>query len=93
MSHRKFSDRDGRRWEVRVTSKADWHFEPIMGNPEPPRRGAPPLYAGDDPFELSEMELQSILGAATPKETGPRTSPFGDAYEAPKKKSPFLDDQ
>ena len=106
MSHRKFSDRQGRRWQVKVTSKADWLFEPIMGNPGPARRGEPPHYAGDDPFELSELELQSILGDASPTESGPKASPFGhddrtpgkkspflDDYETPKKKSPFLDDR
>ncbi|MCG8469566.1 MAG: hypothetical protein MJB57_15400 [Gemmatimonadetes bacterium] len=104
MSHRKFSDRTGQRWEVRVTSKAEWRFEPIMGNPGPPRRGAPPLYAGDDPFEMSEMELQQTLADATPAPAAPggpllgrdgtaaeRKTPFGDVYESPKSESPFGD--
>ncbi len=93
MSHRKFSDRDGNRWEVRISSKADWCFEPVPGNPSASRRVRPPLYAGEDPFELSEQELQSILGDATEEARSTRPSPFGD-YEAPKKKkSPFLDDR
>ncbi len=96
MSHRKFSDRQGNRWEVRVASRSEWRFEPLRGNPGRPHRVRPPLYAGDDPFELSEQELRSILGAATPEAgTGrgtPRTSPFGEAYEPSRKKSPFLDD-
>lgn len=95
MSHRKFSDRRGNRWEVRVASRSEWRFEPLPGNPGTPNRVRPPLYAGDDPFELSEQELQSILGAATPEtrtDRGtPRASPFGD-YEPRRKKSPFLDD-
>ncbi|MYE33309.1 MAG: hypothetical protein F4X23_00450 [Gemmatimonadales bacterium] len=96
MSHRKFADRDGTRWEVRVSSKHEWRFDPVPGNPRAPRRARPPLYAGDDPFELSERELQSILGNATPnpkagRET-PDASPFGDVYEPRRKKSPFLDD-
>lgn len=103
MSHRKFSDRGGRAWEVRVRSKREWGFEPVGGNPEPRRSGSPPLYAGDDPFELSEQELQRILDDARPEAGGPgsspsgdgggtKTSPFGDDYEAPKKASPFKDD-
>lgn len=88
MSHRKFADRDGTRWAVRVSSKHEWRFEPVPGNPRAPRRARPPLYAGDDPFELSERELQTILG------TGTRVA--GQAGRAiplpPKKKSPFLDD-
>jgi len=96
VSHRKFSDRRGNRWEVRVASRSEWRFEPLPGNPGTPHRVHPPLYAGDDPFELSEQELQSILGAATPEARtdrgGPRASPFGEAYEPRRKKSPFLDD-
>ena len=96
MSHRKFSDRRGNRWEVRVASRSEWRFEPLSGNPGTPYRVRPPLYAGDDPFELSERELRSILGNATPnpkadRET-PDASPFGDVYEPRRKKSPFLDD-
>ena len=67
MSHRKFSDRGGSRWEIRVSSRAEWTFEPLPGNPNPPCRVRPPLYAGDDPFELSEQELQTIFGGATPE--------------------------
>lgn len=103
MSHRKFLDRDGTRWEVRVSSKHEWRFEPVPGNPRAPRRARPPLYAGDDPFELSERELQTILAGGTQapgargpgsREPGeaPRASPFGDTHRPPKKKSPFLDD-
>ncbi len=93
MSHRKFSDRIGNRWEVRVSSKSDWKFEPVLGNPNSTRRIRPPLYAGDDPYELSEEELQEILGEVAPKEVAARKSPFGGSYEPAKKKSPFLDDQ
>ena len=103
MSHRKFADRDGTRWQVRVSSKHEWRFEPVPGNPRAPRRARPPLYAGDDPFEISERELQTILagGGRAPGTRGtdtrgpgetPRASPFGDFPSAPKKKSPFLDD-
>ncbi|WP_419948991.1 hypothetical protein [Candidatus Palauibacter sp.] len=96
MSHRKFSDRRGNRWEIRVSSRAEWRFEPLPGNPNPPHRVRPPLYAGDDPFELSDQELQTILGSATPdpraERKTPGASPFGDDYRPPPKKSPFLDD-
>ena len=96
MSHRKFSDRGGNRWEIRVSSRAEWRFEPLPGNPNPPCRVHPPLYAGDDPFELSEQELQAIFGGATTEiraqSKGSGASPFGDVYKPPTKKSPFLDD-
>ena len=79
-----------------MTSRSEWRFEPLRGNPGTPHRVRPPLYTGDDPFELSEQELQAILGAATP-EAGtdrgtPGASPFGEVYEPRRKKSPFLDD-
>ncbi|WP_419164270.1 hypothetical protein [Candidatus Palauibacter sp.] len=98
MSHRNFYDRQRNRWEVRVSSRAEWRFEPLPGNPNPPRLVRPPLYAGDDPFELSEQELQTIFGTATPEaraeKKAQRASPFGDAYEPQPhtRKSPFLDD-
>lgn len=99
MSHRRFADRDGTRWEVRVASKHEWRFEPVPGNPRAPRRARPPLYAGNDPFELSERELRTILAGGA-RETGRAgqtgdargVSPFGDTHRAPEKKSPFLDD-
>lgn len=78
-----------------MASRSEWRFEPLPGNPGAPRRVRPPLYAGDDPFELSEQELQSILGNATPEAKGrgtPGASPFGDVHEPHKKKSPFIDD-
>ena len=97
MSHRKFADRDGTHWEVRVSSKHEWRFEPVPGNPRAPRRARPPLYAGDDPFELSERELRTILGTGTRDpgrssagDTSP-TSPFGDVHRTLEKKSPFGD--
>ena len=96
MSHRKFSDRGGHRWEIRVSSRTEWRFEPLPGNPNPAHRVRPPLYAGDDPFELSEQELQTIFGSATPETRAQRKpqgrSPFGDVHKPPAKKSPFLDD-
>ncbi len=79
-----------------MTSRSEWRFEPLRGNPDPPQRVRPPLYAGDDPFELSEQELQAILGDATPEARTDRgtsgASPFGEVYEPRRKKSPFLDD-
>ena len=79
-----------------MTSRSEWRFEPLRGNPGTPHRVRPPLYTGDDPFELSEQELQAILGDATPEartDRGTRgASPFGGVYEPRRKKSPFLDD-
>ena len=92
MSNRRFSDGQRKRWEVQVTSKSEWQFKPIGGNNASARRVRPPLYAGDDPFELSEQELQKILGDSTIQPMSSKPSPFGDDYVPPKKKSLFLDD-
>jgi len=77
MAERRFVDRDGRRWAVRVRSRHEWEFEPVEGNSEAPRLGAPAGYE-QDPYEMSVEELQRLVDAARPR-SGPRT------------KSPFLD--
>ncbi len=91
MSYRKFLDHDGRRWEVRAVSKSDWRFDPLVDNSERPRRVAPPLFAGDDPFELSQEDLRRILDDAKPMPSAPKKSPFKDDYEPEEKTSPFRD--
>jgi len=76
MAQRRFADRDGRRWEVRVRSRTEWEFEPVEGNTEAPRKAQPPGYE-QDPFEMSMEELQGMLDASrTRRPPGP--SPFKD---------------
>jgi hypothetical protein len=77
MADRRFTDREGRAWDVRVRSRSEWLYEPVGDNPGPARTGTPPGYE-TDPFELSVEELQQLLDTAQ----APR--PRG-------KKSPFLD--
>lgn len=98
MSHRRFVDGEGRSWVVKVVTKGRWQFEAGADHAAAPRVGRSPLYAGDDPFELSEEELRAILGDARPTRADPRaspggaagkTSPFGDVYEPPGSRSPF----
>jgi len=77
MSYRKFVDREGRVWSVRDRSRWDWHFEPGGGNPGPTRVARAPGHQ-DDPFELSNEELQRLLDSA-PGSTRPRApNPFKD---------------
>lgn len=77
MAERRFADRDGRRWAVRVRSRNEWEFEPVEGNPGAPRLATPPGYE-QDPYEMSVEELQRLLDAARPR-GGPRArSPFLD---------------
>lgn len=77
MGDRRFVDRAGLRWEVRVRGKSEWLFEPVEDNPGPARTATAPGYERD-PFEMSVEELQTLLDSAPPPR--PRTS-----------KSPFLD--
>ena len=77
MSYRKFIDRSGCAWSVRERSRWEWHFEPEGGNPGPTRVVRAPGHQ-DDPFELSNDELQRLLDSA-PGGTGRRApNPFGD---------------
>lgn len=77
MADRRFTDRDGRRWELRVRGRSEWLFEPVDDNPGPARTGAPPSYEAD-PFELSVEELQRVLDAAPAPRQRPKASPFLD---------------
>ena len=77
MSYRKFVDGSGNAWRVRDRSRWEWHFEPEGGNPGPARVARAPGHQ-DDPFELSNEELQRLLDEA-PGATRPRApNPFKD---------------
>jgi hypothetical protein len=90
MSLRKFKDTGGGLWQVKVRSRHEWLFEPLPGNPETARTVEPPLYA-EDPFELSEQELQRILAGTGEGPARPdRPSPFKNDEEYPKKDRPSL---
>lgn len=77
MGDRRFTDRDGRRWDVRVQGRREWTFEPVDDNPGP-RRSVQPLSYEADPFELSVEELQRVLDGAPPPRATPKKSPFKD---------------
>lgn len=77
MGYRRFTDRDGRQWEVRDRSSSEWVFEPVGGNPDGPRRVRPPTYQSD-PFELSDEELQTLLGDGGTTRWRPAKPPFKD---------------
>jgi len=77
MADRRFKDREGRSWDVRVRSRADWLYEPVDDNPGPARTGAAPGYE-TDPFELSVEELQQLLDDAKAPESRQKKSPFLD---------------
>ena len=78
MAYRRFTDPEGNEWEVRDFSKTAWEFHPVTGNPGKITRIDPPGYESD-PFEMSEEELQRLLGRSG------GTGPFRSA------KSPFKD--
>ena len=77
MGDRRFADRDGHRWDVRVRGRSEWLFEPVEGNPGPARSAQPPGYERD-PFEMSIEELQRLLDSAPPPKARPNKSPFLD---------------
>ena len=78
MGYRKFTDRDGRSWEIQDNSRSEWMFAPLPGNPEGRTAVSPPGY-DNDPFELSNEELQGLLDATGgPTQRRPKKSPFLD---------------
>ena len=77
MGFRRFDDDQGRPWEIRPRSRSEWQFEPLPGNPESRRTVRPPSYE-EDPFELTDQELQRLLGGARPGAAPSRPSPFKD---------------
>lgn len=77
MGFRRFTDRQGRTWEVRPRSKAEWEFEPIGGGAGETLVADAPTYESD-PFELSTEELQRVLDRARPARTRSKPSPFKD---------------
>jgi hypothetical protein len=77
MAFRRFTDRDGRVWEVRPTSRSEWEFEQVDGGQGAPLVAEAPGYESD-PFELSVEELQRLLERARPLKTRSRPSPFKD---------------
>jgi len=77
MAYRRFVDRSGAAWEVRDRSRWDWTFEPVGGNPAAARTARAPGYQ-DDPFELSDAELQRLLDAARSSSGPGAPSPFKD---------------
>jgi hypothetical protein len=78
MGYRRFSDPEGHEWEVRDLSRSAWEFHPVAENPGRILRIDPPGYEAD-PFELSEEELQGLLGRpGGPGRSRPSKSPFKD---------------
>lgn len=77
MGFRKFVDRERQPWEVRDLSRSEWEFSPSGDNPARPRTVQPPGYE-QDPYELSQEELQRLLDASLPRPERPRKSPFRD---------------
>jgi hypothetical protein len=77
MAFRKFTDRDGREWEVRIRSRTEWDLEPVGDNRERARTTPAPGYE-KDPFELSKEELQRLLDSSAPPPTRSTKSPFKD---------------
>jgi hypothetical protein len=77
MGYRRFTDRDGKTWEVRDVSSSEWELVAVSGSDRRALRVRAPSYEAD-PFELSGEELQRIIDA-------------GGGGTGPRRNSPFLD--
>jgi len=75
MGYRRFRDRDGNEWDVKDDSGSEWHLLPVSGNPRPRLSVRAPGYE-NDPFELSNEELQRMLDAARAARTSRSKNPF-----------------
>ncbi len=76
---RKFTDRSGRPWEVeREHGRHELVFRPVHGDPADERVAPLPSHShSQDPYELSDSELQRYLDQSRPR------------YRAPKRPPPF----
>lgn len=63
--HRRFEDARGDSWEIRPQEDFKWHFVPLEGN-DAIRKIVTPPPESDDPFALSEKELQRLLDSGIP---------------------------
>jgi hypothetical protein len=78
MGYRRFVDREGHAWEVRDESRSSWRLTPVGGNPHTPRTVSPPGYE-NDPFEMSDQEIQRLLDRnPSQARRTQRPSPFKD---------------
>ena len=77
MGFRTFTDRNGRKREVRDRSSHEWEFSPGKDNPDSSRFVSAPGYE-TDPFELSTEELQQLLDSAPAALRRQKKSPFRD---------------
>ena len=77
MGYRRFTDQAGNEWEVRDLTRSDWELQPVSGEGRARRIPAPGYES--DPFELSEEELQKLLGEGGGEgRSKPLKSPFKD---------------
>jgi hypothetical protein len=78
MGYRNFTDRQGRKWEIRERTKSEWELMPLGDNRERMRMVKAPGYERD-PFELSIEELQRLVDEpAAADRSKPSKNPFKD---------------
>lgn len=75
---RKFKDRTGQAWEVEVSpsSKREWVFRRVEGEQRDDRVAPAPSHA-DDPFEVSDAEMERLFEQSRPRFKSPREPPPG----------------
>jgi len=65
QERRRFEDADGHEWEVHPQEAFKWQFVPLEGD-EAERRIVTPPPGADDPFDLSDDELRTLLESGIP---------------------------
>lgn len=77
MGFRRFTDSQGRQWEIRPRTRDEWSLDPHGDNPERPRTVRSPGYE-KDPYELSQEELQRLLDSSSAGPARSARNPFKD---------------
>lgn len=65
--HRRFEDARGDSWEIQPKANFKWQFVPLEGNDHIRKIVTPPPEV-DDPFDLTEKELERLLDSGIPTE-------------------------
>lgn len=75
---RKFKDRKGQPWDVEVSpqSRREWVFRRVEGSERDDRVAPAPSHV-DDPFEVSDAEIQRLFEQSRPRYRARREPPPG----------------
>lgn len=74
---RRFEDARGDGWEIHPQEDFKWQFLPLEGNDRIRKIVTPPPEV-DDPFDLTEKELEQLLDSGIPTEGITEPLPLGE---------------